>query len=139
VAGASKVARVRSALDVLADQAAAAFDELGQTRGGSNAGGKGNEKKKSGDESDGDEEEDNVQQDDDDVDRRDDSWTQGSTTASTSASSMGPSRGRSRAKTAGINTRPMAESTSVSSMSLRPVRQASQKRLAAQDLQPPPG
>ena len=125
--GSSTVTRVRSALDVLADQAAAAFnDDPAQTRRGPNTRGKG--KEKLGDESlsgGSDGGVDDVQKDD-----PDDSWPQGSA----SASSMGPSRGRSRTK---INTRPTAE-PSTSSMSLRPVRQASQKRLASQDLQPPP-
>ncbi|KAF8805993.1 hypothetical protein BYT27DRAFT_6637204 [Phlegmacium glaucopus] len=135
VAGAStggKVTRVKSALDVLADQAAAAFDEPGQSRRGSNPRGKGKEKRKVDDEgsgSGGDGRVDNVQ-DGENVDRQDDFWLRGSTSAS--------SRGRNRAKTGNINTRAIAESTSSSSMSLRPVRQASRKRLASQDLQPPP-
>ena len=138
VAGTStggKVTRVRSALDVLADQAAAVFDEPGQT----NSGRKGKEKRKAGDEGLGS---GGVgvgnDQECDDVDQQDDPWPQGSTSVSASASSVGPSRGRSRAKTASINTRAIAESTSSSSMSLRPVRQASQKSLASQNLQSPP-
>ena len=130
LAGTSTVTRVKSALDVLADQAAAAFDdEPGQTRRGSNTTkGKGKEKSDEGLSGGGDGELDIAQGD------LDDPWPQGS--ASASASSMGPSRG-SRAKTASINTRPTAEPTSISSMSLRPVRQASQKRLASQELQSP--
>ena len=132
----SKATRVRSALDVLADQAAAAFDEPGQTSRGSTIGGKGKEKMKVGDEdlsNSADDEADNVQEGDG-VGRQDDSWPRGPA----SASSMGPNRGRSRAKTASITTRPTAEPTSTSSMSLRPIRQASQKRLASQDLQQQP-
>lgn len=120
VAGASTVTRVRSALDVLADQAAAAFDEPDQTKG------KGMERL-------GDEEVDNVQEGDD----VDGSWAWASTPASAFISSVGPSRG-SRAKSASTNTQPITEPTSTSLMSLRPVRQASQKRLASQDLQPSP-
>ena len=132
----SKATRVRSALDVLADQAAAAFDEPGQTSRGSTIGGKGKEKMKVGDEdlsNSADDEADNVQEGDG-VGRQDNSWPRGPA----SASSMGPNRGRSRAKIASITTRPTAEPTSTSSMSLRPIRQASQKRLASQDLQQQP-
>ena len=129
LAGTSTVTRVKSALDVLADQAAAAFDdEPGQIRRGSNTKGKEKEKSDEGLSGGGDGGVDNAQGD------LDDAWPRGSTSAS--ASSMGPSRG-SRAKTASINTRPTTEPTSISSMSLRPVRQASQKRLASQELQPP--
>jgi hypothetical protein len=124
LAGTSTTTRVKSALDVLADQAAAAFDdEPGQTRRGS---GKGKEKSVEGMSGGGDGGVDNAQGD------LDDSWPRGSAPAP--ASSMGPSRGRSRAST---NTRPTAEPTSTSLMSLRPVRQASQRRLVSQELQPP--
>ena len=131
--GTGTVTRIRSALDVLADQAAAAFDDdPSQTRRESNT------KEKIGDEGlsgGGDGEEDNVQEDD-----LDDSGLLGSasTSASASALSMGLSRGRSRVKTTSTNTRAAAEPKSTSSMSLRPVRQPSQKRLASQDLQPSP-
>ena len=118
------VTRVKSALDVLADQAAAAFDdEPGQTKRGSNTKGKEKERIDEGMSGGGDEGVDNAQGD------LDHSWHRGS---------VGLNRGRSRAKTASNNTRPAAESTSASSMSLRPVRQASQKRLASRELHLPP-
>lgn len=128
--GLAGTTRVKSALDVLADQAAAAFDdEPGQTRRGSNTKGKGKEKSDEGLSGGGDGGKD--------IALLDDSWPRGSTSASASASALSM-RGRSRVKTANTNTRPTAEPTSISSMSLRPVRQASQKRLASQELQPPP-
>ena len=122
LAGTSTATRVKSALDVLADQAAAAFDdEPGQTRRGSNTKGKGKEKFDEGLSGGGDGGVDNTQGDPDNP-----------------SASMGHSRGRSRTKTASVNTRSTAEPTSTSLMSLRPVRQASHKRLASQELQPPP-
>ena len=122
--GLAGTTRVKSALDVLADQAAAAFDdEPGQTKRGSNNKGKGKEKL--------DEALSGVGEGGVDIARGDLDNTSAST-------SMGPSQGRSRAKTSSINTRPTAESTSTSLMSLRPVRQASQKRLASQELEHPP-
>ena len=122
LAGTSTTTRVKSALDVLADQAAAAFDdEPSQTRRGSNNKGKG--KEKLDESSSGGKIMDDAPGDLD----------------NTSASpTMGSIRGRSRAKTANVNTRSMAEPTSTSLMSLRPVRHASQKRRASQELQAPP-
>ena len=119
LAGTSTTTRVKSALDVLADQAAAAFDdEPGQTRRVANTTkGKAKEKLDEGLSGGG------VVN------------AQGDTPASPS---LGSIRGRSRAKTANVNTRSMVEPTSTSPMSLRPVRQASHKRIVSQELQPPP-
>ena len=129
LAGTGKATRIKSALDVLADQAAAAFDdEPGQIRRGSNTKGKGKEKFDEGLSGGGD---DNAQRD------LDDFWPRPRVSTSTSAS-IGPSQGRSRAKTASINTRSTVEPTSISLMSLRPGRQASQKHLASREVQPSP-
>ena len=129
VAGASTTNRVRSALDVLADQAAAASDEPGQGRRSSTRG-KGKEKFSEDLGGVGDGGVDDIQEDDDD--------NNDSGLRECGSSIDASSRRRGRAKPASVNTRPLTEPTSTSSMSLRPVRQASQKRLASQDLQPLP-